>query len=634
MLASFEKGRHTRHAVRESVRHDGARPQTGDTRATLSGADVLHFAPAHTDAVSCVHWFPPLSCAVQAAVAALPPLRAAPEAPAPHDMHDCFGKYVSGSVDGTVVLWHTDGTLFRKFRLEAPVSGGVRAAAPWLTDIVLLPRYKRAIVAFMNRSLCILDVSAPHWRLECEVVSLESSVMCMAYSTCSRDPTQSWLVLGDDSGVVHVLRLRDGADGLFSFEALYHDPGPAKAAADAPPTRRRHRAGARGTVRDGRIVMTWDEFLAAELLQHTRHAVHGEWVRRVQCGASVGSFLSCSSSPAASLVTYDPGTALDSKLRTFSLLKGVSAFDFSPALNIIVTGSRHGAVNVWNPHITSSCFASLRGHAAMVVGVAVRAVSGGQAVTASEDGMLCVWDLAANTCLQSLSTRLELRHPPVSAVLVHDPSHRVLLASAELISVGMAVPRHAATSAAHTHDCGVVGALYNPLFQQVVSCDESGMVRVFDVHTGESILRFGPAHGKDKTTCLAFDASQRRLITGSSCGAIKIWNFNIGLALFKMTGSARSEVTGVAQLHNNAVLATGWFRQVWLFRPRPNAYHVKPSFVHDGLGHSDDILSMALERDANLLATSAADGSVHVFRADTMNHFQRIRLDGAPAAPA
>ncbi|CAN0563634.1 unnamed protein product, partial [Ectocarpus sp. 12 AP-2014] len=42
------------------------------------------------------------------------------------------------------------------------------------------------------------------------------------------------------------------------------------------------------------------------------------------------------------------------------------------------------------------------------------------------------------------------------------------------------------------------------------------------------INRFGKAHGTSKISCMAFDASERRLLTGANDGTVKLWNFNNG----------------------------------------------------------------------------------------------------------
>lgn len=89
-----------------------------------------------------------------------------------------------------------------------------------------------------------------------------------------------------------------------------------------------------------------------------------------------------------------------------------------------------------------------------------------------------------------------------------------------------------------THESGVVRALFNRGFNQVVSGDTRGMVRVWDVNTGRSVSKFQvesenasddsrPKPGAGSTTnnaakgagttltAMAFDQGGRRLITGT-----------------------------------------------------------------------------------------------------------------------
>ncbi|CAN0530704.1 unnamed protein product, partial [Laminaria digitata] len=42
------------------------------------------------------------------------------------------------------------------------------------------------------------------------------------------------------------------------------------------------------------------------------------------------------------------------------------------------------------------------------------------------------------------------------------------------------------------------------------------------------VYRFAGAHGSSKMSCMCFDSSERRLLTGASDGAVKMWNFSNG----------------------------------------------------------------------------------------------------------
>ena len=56
-------------------------------------------------------------------------------------------------------------------------------------------------------------------------------------------------------------------------------------------------------------------------------------------------------------------------------------------------------------------------------------------------------------------------------------------------------------------------------------------VKLWDLETGRDIFEFTRAHGDSAITCMTFDESGRRLITGGRDGTCKIWNFNNGHCL-------------------------------------------------------------------------------------------------------
>ena len=56
--------------------------------------------------------------------------------------------------------------------------------------------------------------------------------------------------------------------------------------------------------------------------------------------------------------------------------------------------------------------------------------------------------------------------------------------------------------------------------------------------------RFDRAHGPSAITSIAFDTTQRRLLTGADNGEVKAWNFSSGMCLTDMVSSARRDITG------------------------------------------------------------------------------------------
>ena len=83
--------------------------------------------------------------------------------------------------------------------------------------------------------------------------------------------------------------------------------------------------------------------------------------------------------------------------------------------------------------------------------------------------------------------------------------------------------------------------------QKVVSACHGSVVSVWELDTGEKIIQFFKCHGNVEITAMAFDPSERRLVTGARDGSIKIWNFNNGACLSVLETIANTEVTLMKQ---------------------------------------------------------------------------------------
>lgn len=66
---------------------------------------------------------------------------------------------------------------------------------------------------------------------------------------------------------------------------------------------------------------------------------------------------------------------------------------------------------------------------------------------------------------------------------------------------------------------------------QIASGDDTGMICLWDLNTGQRQGHFTEAHGSARLTALAFDHNQRRLITGGSDGRVCVFNLNSGSLL-------------------------------------------------------------------------------------------------------
>jgi WD40 repeat protein len=86
---------------------------------------------------------------------------------------------------------------------------------------------------------------------------------------------------------------------------------------------------------------------------------------------------------------------------------------------------------------------------------------------------------------------------------------------------------------------------------------------LWDIETGKDLFEFSNAHGDQAITCMTFDDTGRRLITGGRDGLSKIWNFNNGHCLKILTKDENHEINDVkyTKIYNNKfIVNVGWDR--------------------------------------------------------------------------
>ncbi len=93
-------------------------------------------------------------------------------------------------------------------------------------------------------------------------------------------------------------------------------------------------------------------------------------------------------------------------------------------------------------------------------------------------------------------------------------------------------------------------------------------VKLWDLETGRDIFEFTRAHGDSAITCMTFDESGRRLITGGRDGTCKIWNFNNGHCLKVLRKDNKHEITDVRYIkiyNNKFIINVGWDRCINIY---------------------------------------------------------------------
>ncbi|XP_014447030.1 WD repeat-containing protein 49 [Tupaia chinensis] len=304
----------------------------------------------------------------------------------------------------------------------------------------------------------------------------------------------------------------------------------------------------------------------------------------------------------------------------FRIYKGVKAFSFCKRRNLLLTGGMDRIIRVWNPYLPGKPTGMLRNHAAPVSYIHVSAEDN-KIFSMSVDNMIKIWDLETYCCLFTASSKVSGIKGELAACL-YLPGPRALCvatdAAALLYLRQRSIPElHLALS----HREPVVCCRYNPTFRQVVSCSEAAMVKIWDFETGKQLSEFMGAHGNAGITCLTFDSSGRRLVTGGRDGCLKIWSYNNGHCLHTLKRDGKQnevcDCTYMEVNQNKCIIAVGWDRRINVYFDTPRDFHhfwkPQPPWQDDvNHGHKEDILCVA-QCPPFLLATSSYDGEIIIW---------------------
>eukprot|EP01065_Artemidia_motanka_P040445 TRINITY_DN5079_c0_g1_i2.p1 TRINITY_DN5079_c0_g1~~TRINITY_DN5079_c0_g1_i2.p1 ORF type:complete len:1516 (+),score=483.91 TRINITY_DN5079_c0_g1_i2:49-4548(+) len=218
--------------------------------------------------------------------------------------------------------------------------------------------------------------------------------------------------------------------------------------------------------------------------------------------------------------------------------KSVFSLDWSESLKIIATCGTERHVHIWNPFIPKPVF-RLQGLSSSLVHVRINELDH-QIITLSNDKCIKVWDVRTFRCMQTIPDNTTYHPENKLLALNYDPVRHSIVTGATYPVVWPMRKQATKFTASYTgHARAVVGAVVS-YFNHVVTADAE-MVYVWDLETGSRAFAFN-AHrtvadqsrsGADlaRLTTIAFDASGRRLLTGTHTGCLMMWNYINGQPL-------------------------------------------------------------------------------------------------------
>ncbi|ERE76524.1 WD repeat-containing protein 49 [Cricetulus griseus] len=480
----------------------------------------------------------------------------------------------------------------------------------WVTDIVSMPQYNKLIVGTGSRKLQLYELS----NLEpyCQISGLKAVPLKLDY--CSMEHDKCLILYGDDQGCVNIMVLASVGELLRTWKKMPKD--------EDMPSISIHSAA------------------ASPNTEHICWKVHGDCVTQLNYYDSMKAVISSSNhEPTALVIGFTVGaTDVKEKLKeirnvgktvkmgkssaslalpqrraecghtVFCIHKGVKTFSFCRTKNLLVTGGVDRIVRVWNPYLPGKPTGVLRGHMAPVVYVHISSEEN-KVFSVSADNTVKIWDLETHVCCFTASSKASGIKGELAACLYLSGPRALCVATDALAFLHLKVGSVPEPHLVHSHQEPVVCCRYNPTFRHVVSCCEASVVKVWDFETGRQVSEFIGTHGNAGITCLTFDSSGRRLVTGGRDGCLKIWSYNNGHCLHTLQ-------------HGNEVCDSHFMAQtmcpVWLWiQDIPCDFHhfwkPQPHWQDDlNHGHKEDILCVA-QCPPFLLATSSYDGEIIVW---------------------
>ncbi|XP_042370359.1 WD repeat-containing protein on Y chromosome-like [Plectropomus leopardus] len=302
----------------------------------------------------------------------------------------------------------------------------------------------------------------------------------------------------------------------------------------------------------------------------------------------------------------DPHTA---KLNVFESEKGKDFFtcvEYCQAEDKLVTGGTDGLLRVWFPHKTKPCNV-LKGHEKPVTNIMFNHDKK-ILISLSEDNNVRVWTQNGWLCRQSFYVE-GMGRGRISSVCYNSHNNELILANTNIgkyLGRGTDVFRDSLTS----HDAPLCSVLYHSIFKQVVSVCQNGVVTVSDILTGQAVMQFKVTPAKSVGhTAIAFDELQRKLITVSQDGILRMWNFNNGTELDVIPVTLPREVTGIVCVKDRVFVSGRNSRYIFNLDIKDYDHKI---WQHDNL---EDISSMDFHE--NLLFTVSSSGNTVIWNIET-----------------
>lgn len=512
-------------------------------------------------------------------------------------------RYITGSRDGSVKIWSAN---------NLTVTTNIQVCKNWITSLGLLRYYEKLAVGTSERSIVFYDMLKSNEIINTPV----SRVNDLKGIPVSMDvlPSDNTLIVGYEQGSLQAFKFQEGwhicntrldchRNELLSLQSQQIS-----------------KISSRGNRRLD------TSFRGLKQTTHIMHNIeicdlqaHSEYISKVKYINDLDSIFSCSMDKTIKQFDVE---RMEVKKTFEHHTKGVLSFVWCPEFKFIASCGEERHITLWNPYSRKATVNYLAGHNSAITDLALNN-NRFQLISLGTDKVVKIWDIRNYQCIQTITDKTTYR--PENIITGIQFNHRInsLMLTSKKINIW---PIKATEDMSTSHEFDVTCAMYNPNFGSVISCDDQSNVYVWDLEDGKLIFKFGEAHDKMRITAMAFDISQRRLITGAHDGSIKMWNFNNGQCLREFNYDKEpNEISCLLFIGNEGankmqhIVSVGWDKHVYVW---PDENEAVVSWIkclpgETQRGHTDDILSATYSTRDKLLVTGGQTGQMIVWHFET-----------------
>ena len=265
-----------------------------------------------------------------------------------------------------------------------------------------------------------------------------------------------------------------------------------------------------------------------------------------------------------------------------------------------ISASEDNTLKVWDPKL-GQCLLTLQGHTQSIESVAV--LPNGNAISASVDTTLKVWDFKSGQCVMTLQGHTQ----SVWSVAVLPDGNAISASDDNTLKVWeLKTGQCVMTLKGHTQSVYSVAVLPDG---NAISASDDNTLKVWELKTGQCVMTL---KGHTQSVYSVAVLPDGNAISASADNTLKVWDLKTGQCVMTLKGHA-GYVSSVAILPNgNAISASADNTlKVWDLKTGQCVMTLQ--------GHTLSVLSTAVLPDGNAISTSF-DNTLKVWSFGTMSY--------------